>query len=131
MADNVSFKFDVPDTDMVYVSGLPAGVTEADIETYFGSIGIIKKDKKTKKSKIWLYRDKTTGELKGDGTVSYEDPFSAASAVQWFGEKEWKGGDGRGGPPCSGGASSAPVPAQGLLVSRRYQALGASLHAAP
>ena len=27
----------------------------------------------------------------GDGTVSYEDPFSAASAVQWFNDKEWKG----------------------------------------
>ena len=27
----------------------------------------------------------------GDGTVSYEDPFSAASAVQWFNGKEFKG----------------------------------------
>jgi hypothetical protein len=33
-----------------------------------------------------------TGALKGDGTVSYEDPFSAASAVEWFNNKEWKGG---------------------------------------
>ena len=32
-----------------------------------------------------------SGTLKGDGTVSYEDPFSAASAVQWFNNKEWKG----------------------------------------
>lgn len=27
----------------------------------------------------------------GDGTVSYEDPFSAASAVQWFNGKEFNG----------------------------------------
>lgn len=61
------------------------------------SAGIIKMDKKTKKPKIWLYRDKATGGLKGDGTVTYEDPFSAASAVSWFGDKEWKGeqADGR------------------------------------
>ena len=29
--------------------------------------------------------------MKGDGTVTYEDPFSAASAVQWFNDKEFKG----------------------------------------
>lgn len=32
-----------------------------------------------------------SGALKGDGTVTYEDPFSAASAVEWFDNKEWKG----------------------------------------
>ena len=81
-ADTMSF--DVPDTDCVYISGLPDSVTEADLEQHFGSIGIIKQDKKLKKSKVWLYRDKATGALKGDGTVTYEDPFSAASAVSWF-----------------------------------------------
>jgi len=29
--------------------------------------------------------------LQGDGTVSYEDPFSAASAVEWFNGKDFKG----------------------------------------
>lgn len=42
----------------------------AEVAEYFGSIGIVKIDKKTKKAKIWLYRDKATGELKGDGTVT-------------------------------------------------------------
>ena len=27
----------------------------------------------------------------GDGTVAYEDPFSAGSAVQWFNGKEFNG----------------------------------------
>ena len=68
--------------------GWPAGMAE-----FFGSIGIIKMDKKSRppKPKIWLYRDKNTGELKGDGTVTYDDPFSAASAVEWFNKKDWKG----------------------------------------
>lgn len=40
---------------------------------------------------IWLYRDKATGELKGDATVTYEDPFAASSAPSWFDGKEWNG----------------------------------------
>lgn len=82
--------FELPDTDTVYISGL-TNVSEADIAEYFGSIGIIKMDKKTKTKKIWIYRDKGTGVAKGDATVSYEDPFSAQSAVEWFNNKEWKG----------------------------------------
>lgn len=75
----------------VYIAGLPPGTDEAAIAEYFGSIGVIKMDKKAGKKKISMYRDKATGELKGDALVTYEDPFSAASAVQWFNDKEWKG----------------------------------------
>jgi RNA-binding protein FUS len=93
MLSNVdTMSFDLPSTDTVYVTGLPPSTTESDLAEYFGSIGVIKIDKKTKKQKIWLYRDRDTGALKGDGTVSYEDPFSAGSAVSWFSGKEWKGG---------------------------------------
>jgi RNA-binding protein FUS len=84
-------RFEVPETDTVYVSGLPRDTTESSLAEYFGSIGVIKMDKKTRKHKIWLYRDKDTGGLKGDGTVSYEDPFSASSAIEWFHGKDWKG----------------------------------------
>lgn len=88
-----AMSFDVPDTDTVYISGFPEDITEPEIAEYFGSIGVLKLDKKARppKPKIWLYRDKTTGALKGDGTVSYEDPFAAGSAVEWFNNKEWKG----------------------------------------
>lgn len=48
--------FDLPDTDTVYVSGLPPGTSEADVEAHFGSIGIIKNDKKKGGKKIWLYK---------------------------------------------------------------------------
>ena len=43
------------------------------------------------KHKIWLYRDKATGEPKGDCTVTYEDPFTAASAVSWFNNQDFNG----------------------------------------
>lgn len=88
-ADTMSFE--EPDTDCIYISGLSQHVTEEDLAQHFGSIGIIKQDKKLKKPKVWLYRDKGSGTLKGDGTVTYEDPFSAGSAVQWFHGKEFKG----------------------------------------
>lgn len=133
-----TMSFEEPNTDMVYVSGLPSSTTEEDIAAHFGSIGLLKEDKKKNKPKIWLYRDKGTNQLKvlvfpasllsqchqalnlqafrllllnwprrgswflsaphadtsamqGDGTVTYQDPFSAASAVQWFNGKEFKG----------------------------------------
>lgn len=130
MAYNANtMSFDLPDTDTVYVSGLPPGVSERDVEEYFGSIGVIKTDKKTRGKKIWLYRDKATGGLKGDGTVTYEDPFSAASAVEWFNQKEWKGsmvtvslaekktGGGGGGGYGGGGYSSAPSPIDRLIAA--------------
>lgn len=59
-----TMSFDVPDTDMVYVSGLPDGTTEEQIAEHFGSIGLLKQDKKKGKPKIWLYRDKATNALK-------------------------------------------------------------------
>lgn len=41
-------------------------------------------DKKTKSPKVWLYRNKATGAIKGDGTVTYEDPSAADGAINWF-----------------------------------------------
>ena len=58
-----TMSFEVPTTDTIYIGGLPPDTTEASLAEYFGSIGIIKLDKKTKGKKIWLYRDKGTGEL--------------------------------------------------------------------
>lgn len=79
------------DTDQIYVSGLPRNVTEEELGTFFGQIGLIKQDKKKRKPQIWLYRDKATGQLKGDATITYEDPFAASSAPGWFDGKEFKG----------------------------------------
>lgn len=43
------------------------------------------KDKRTGRPKVWLYRDKTTNEYKGDATVTYEDPHAALAAVEYCG----------------------------------------------
>jgi RNA-binding protein FUS len=52
---------------------LPKSVTVDELVTSFGSIGVIKIDKKTSQPKIWIYKDKNTGEGKGEATITYDD----------------------------------------------------------
>ncbi|XP_057456618.1 transcription initiation factor TFIID subunit 15 [Lotus japonicus] len=75
----------------IYVCNLPFGTDEDMLAEYFGTIGVIKKDKRTGRPKIWLYRDKETHEPKGDATVTYEDPHAASAAVEWFNNKDFHG----------------------------------------
>ncbi|KAL5565812.1 hypothetical protein UlMin_028976 [Ulmus minor] len=75
----------------VYVCNLPDGTDENMLAEYFGTIGLLKKDKRTGRPKIWFYRDKATNEPKGDATVTYEDPHAALAAVEWFNNKDFHG----------------------------------------
>ncbi|KAK4708650.1 hypothetical protein R3W88_029575 [Solanum pinnatisectum] len=75
----------------VYVCNLPLGTDEDMLAEYFGTIGVLKKDKRSGRPKIWLYRDKVTNEPKGDATVTYEDPHAALAAVEWFNNKDFHG----------------------------------------
>ncbi|TMW53983.1 hypothetical protein DOY81_000915, partial [Sarcophaga bullata] len=77
--------------DTIFVSGMDPESTEMDIETHFGAIGIIKKDKRTSKPKIWLYRHKDTGISKGEATVTYDDINAAQSAIDWFDGRDFNG----------------------------------------
>lgn len=54
-------------------------------------VSAFQKDKRTGRPKVWLYRDKTTNEPKGDATVTYEDPHAALAAVEWFNNKDFHG----------------------------------------
>ncbi|KAF7721487.1 hypothetical protein EC973_004644, partial [Apophysomyces ossiformis] len=79
--------------DTIYISNLPQDVDEEKLAAHFGSIGVLKIDRKTRKPKIWIYYDKTTNLPKGDGmsTITYDDPPSADAAIEWFGGKEFMG----------------------------------------
>ncbi|KAH8235775.1 hypothetical protein KR032_007420 [Drosophila birchii] len=77
--------------DTIFVSGMDPNATENDIETHFGAIGIIKKDKRTMKPKIWLYKNKETGASKGEATVTYDDTNAAQSAIEWFDGRDFNG----------------------------------------
>uniref|UniRef100_A0A0D3GPT4 RanBP2-type domain-containing protein n=1 Tax=Oryza barthii TaxID=65489 RepID=A0A0D3GPT4_9ORYZ len=80
-----------PPNGSVYVCNLPPGTDETMLAEYFGTIGLLKKDKRTGRPKIWIYRDKVTNEPKGDATVTYEDPHAASAAVEWFNNKDFHG----------------------------------------
>lgn len=43
------------------------------------------------KPKIWLYKNKETGMSKGEATVTYDDANAAASAINWFDNKDFNG----------------------------------------
>lgn len=75
----------------IYVYNLPPGTDEDMLADHFGTIGLLKKDKRTGRPKIWLYKDKLTDEPKGDATVTYEDPHAAMAAVDWFNNKDFHG----------------------------------------
>uniref|UniRef100_A0A803LRS0 Transcription initiation factor TFIID subunit 15 n=1 Tax=Chenopodium quinoa TaxID=63459 RepID=A0A803LRS0_CHEQI len=81
----------VPTNGSIYVCNLPEGTDDNMLAEFFGTIGLIKKDKRTGQPKIWLYHDKVTNEPKGDATITYEDPHAAAAAVEWFNNKEFHG----------------------------------------
>merc|ERR1719356_652006 len=42
-------------------------------------------------AKIWIYKDRNTGEQKGEATVTYDDPQAAQSAISWFDGKDFNG----------------------------------------
>ena len=73
--------------DTIFIQNLPKSVTNQELEQNFGSIGIIKNDKKTNAPKIWIYKDRNTGEGKGEATVTYDDEAAATAAIEWFNSK--------------------------------------------
>ncbi|XP_073779183.1 TATA-binding protein-associated factor 2N isoform X6 [Danio rerio] len=82
---------DNSDNNTIFVQGLGEDVNAQEVGDYFKQIGIIKVNKKTGKPMINLYSDKATGRLKGEATVSFDDPPSAKAAIDWFDGKEFNG----------------------------------------
>ena len=75
----------------IYASGLPTNLTKEDIASFFGSVGVIKNDRRTGKPNIWIYKNRDTGEQKGEATVTYDDPAAAESAITCFDRKYFNG----------------------------------------
>ncbi|XP_051572712.1 RNA-binding protein FUS-like isoform X2 [Myxocyprinus asiaticus] len=114
------------DNNTIFVQGLGDNYTVDSVADFFKQIGIIKINKKTGLPMINLYTDRETGKLKGEATVSFDDPPSAKAAIDWFDGKDFngnpikvsfatrradfgrggggmRGGRGRGGPVGRGG----------------------------
>ncbi|CAG5136385.1 unnamed protein product, partial [Candidula unifasciata] len=77
--------------DTIFVSNMGQDVTEEIIIQHFGSIGVIKTDKKTNTPKVWIYKDKLTNMPKGEATVTFDDSDTAKAAIDWFDGKDFQG----------------------------------------
>ncbi|XP_078404780.1 TATA-binding protein-associated factor 2N-like isoform X2 [Cetorhinus maximus] len=82
---------DNSDNNTIFVQGLGDDVTNEQVADFFKQIGVIKINKKTGNAMINLYTDKVTGKLKGEATVSFDDPPSAKAAIDWFDGKDFHG----------------------------------------
>ncbi|KAF0990752.1 hypothetical protein HZS_7614, partial [Henneguya salminicola] len=76
--------------DSVFVSNLPPDTTVNELASLFGSIGVIKADKKTGVFKIKLYFH-PDGKPKGEASVCYLDSQAARAAIEWFNQSELRG----------------------------------------
>jgi HIV Tat-specific factor 1 len=75
----------------IYVTGLPKEVNEMDLVNMFTKCGFIRKDEKTGKYKVKLYKDEN-GVSKGDGLISFLREESVELAIDLFNNYEIKPG---------------------------------------
>ncbi|KAL6748789.1 hypothetical protein V8C86DRAFT_1109068 [Haematococcus lacustris] len=73
--------FELKNNTSIYVSGLPLDVSVEEVSTVFSKFGLIK-EQLNKQPRIKLYRDRASGELKGDALVTFLREPSVALAVQ-------------------------------------------------
>lgn len=74
--------------DTVFVAGLPPSASTTEIAEFFGKIGIVKTDRRTREPKIWMYKNHD-GTPKGECTITYDDCDASQAAVSWFNGKEY------------------------------------------
>jgi len=74
--------------DAVFIQNLPRNVTRDEIMDAFSTVGTIKTDDRSGGPKIWLYKDRDTGEGNGRATVTYEDNESANKAISKFNDQQ-------------------------------------------
>lgn len=74
--------FDLPDSDTVYITGLPPDTTEESLAEYFGSIGVIKIDKKTRGKKVGWYESLARLQIRADKFLSCRSGFIVTNPLE-------------------------------------------------
>jgi len=70
--------------DAIFIQNLPKDVTRDAIQDAFSTVGPIKTDEQSGGPKIWIYKDRITGESNGRATVTYEDEDTADKAISEY-----------------------------------------------
>ncbi|CAF0852973.1 unnamed protein product [Adineta ricciae] len=73
--------------DAIFIQNLPKDVTRDQIYDAFSKVGSIKTDDRSGGPKIWIYKDRDTGEGNGRATVTYDDEETADRAISEFNDQ--------------------------------------------
>ncbi|CAF2404410.1 unnamed protein product [Rotaria sp. Silwood2] len=73
--------------DAIFIQNLPKNITRDDIQEAFSTVGPIKTDERSGGPKIWIYKDRMTGEGNGRATVTYEDEETADKAISEYNDQ--------------------------------------------
>jgi len=73
--------------DAIFIQNLPKNVTREEILDAFSTVGRIKTDEQSGGPKIWIYKDRDTGEGNGRATVTYEDDETANRAIAEYNDQ--------------------------------------------
>jgi len=73
--------------DAIFIQNLPKNITRDEIFDAFSGVGTIKNDERSGGPKIWMYKDRDTGEGNGRATVTYEDEESANKAISEYNDQ--------------------------------------------
>jgi len=73
--------------DAIFIQNLPKNITRDDIQEAFSTVGLIKTNERSGGPKIWIYKDRMTGEGNGRATVTYEDEETANKAISEYNDQ--------------------------------------------
>ncbi|CAF1057713.1 unnamed protein product [Didymodactylos carnosus] len=67
--------------DTIFIQNLPKNITRDELYDVFSEVGHLKSDQRSGGPKIWIFKDRMTGEGNGHATVTYEHEKTAQKAI--------------------------------------------------